>query len=109
MAAFDAFALSSTYEGLPIALVEAMAHRLPGGGDPASAAPRRWSPTASTVCLVPPRDPVALAAGLARLLGDPDAAGQASERRPRPAAPPDFDIRDGGTRAWSRSTRDLLA
>ena len=46
MAAFDAFALSSTYEGLPIALIEAMATGCPAVVTRV-AAPPRWSPTAS--------------------------------------------------------------
>ena len=63
MAAFDAFALSSTYEGLPIALIEAMATGCPAvvtrvGGTPEVVADGVQG------FLVPPRDPAALAAGL---------------------------------------------
>jgi glycosyltransferase involved in cell wall biosynthesis len=90
MAAFDAFALSSTYEGLPIALIEAMATGCP-------AVVTRVGGTPEVVddgvhgFLVPPRDPDALAAGLTRLLGDRSlraAMGAAAAGRAQ-----DFDIR----------------
>ena len=90
MAGFDAFALSSTYEGLPIALIEAMAVGCPAvvtavGGTPEVVADGVHG------FLVPPRDPAALAAGLTRLLGDRalrDGLGQAAAARAQ-----DFDIR----------------
>jgi glycosyltransferase involved in cell wall biosynthesis len=90
MAGFDAFALSSTYEGLPIALIEAMAVGCPAvvtrvGGTPEVVA------DGVNGYLVPPRDPAALAAGLARLLGDRalrDGLGAAAAARAQ-----DFDIR----------------
>ena len=90
MAGFDAFALSSTYEGLPIALIEAMAVGCPAvvtrvGGTPEVVADGVHG------FLVPPRDPAALAAGLTRLLGDRalrDGLGEAAAARAR-----DFDIR----------------
>ena len=90
MAGFDAFALSSTYEGLPIALIEAMAVGCP-------AVVTRVGGTPEVVVdgvhgfLVPPRDPAALAAGLTRLLGDRalrDGLGEAAAARAQ-----DFDIR----------------
>jgi len=90
MAGFDAFALSSTYEGLPIALIEAMAVGCP-------AVVTRVGGTPEVVTdgvhgfLVPPRDPAALAAGLTRLLGDRalrDGLGEAAAARAQ-----DFDIR----------------
>jgi glycosyltransferase involved in cell wall biosynthesis len=90
MAGFDAFALSSTYEGLPIALIEAMAVGCPAvvtrvGGTPEVVA------DAVQGYLVPPRDPAALAAGLIRLLGDRSLRarmGAAAAERAQ-----DFDIR----------------
>jgi len=90
MAGFDAFALSSTYEGLPIALIEAMAVGCPAvvtrvGGTPEVVADGVHG------FLVPPRDPAALAAGLTRLLGDRalrDGLGEAAAARAK-----DFDIR----------------
>lgn len=90
MAAFDAFALSSTYEGLPIALIEAMATGCPAvvtrvGGTPEVVADGVQG------FLVPPRDPAALAAGLTRLLGDPTLrAGMGAAAADRAQ---DFDIR----------------
>ena len=90
MAAFDAFALSSTYEGLPIALIEAMATGCPAvvtrvGGTPEVVADGVQG------FLVPPRDPAALAAGLTRLLGDPALrAGMGAAAADRAQ---DFDIR----------------
>jgi len=90
MAGFDAFALSSTYEGLPIALIEAMAVGCPAvvtrvGGTPEVVADGVHG------FLVPPRDPAALAAGLTRLLGDRalrDSLGEAAAARAQ-----DFYIR----------------
>jgi glycosyltransferase involved in cell wall biosynthesis len=89
-AAFDVFALSSTYEGLPIALIEAMALGRPAvvtrvGGTPEVVTDGAYG------LLVPPRDPAALAAALLRLLGDPGlraAMGTAARARAL-----DFDIR----------------
>jgi glycosyltransferase involved in cell wall biosynthesis len=90
MAGFDAFALSSTYEGLPIALIEAMAVGVPAvvtrvGGTPEVVADGVHG------YLVPPRDPAALAAGLTRMLEDRplrDRLGAAAAARAQ-----DFDIR----------------
>ena len=90
MAAFDAFALSSTYEGLPIALIEAMATGCPAvvtrvGGTPEVVADGVHG------YLVPPKDPAALAAGLTRLLGDRSLrAGMGAAAAGRAQ---DFDIR----------------
>lgn len=89
-AAVDVFALSSLYEGLSIALIEAMALGKPPvvtrvGGLAELVEDRRHG------LLVPPEDPPALAAGIVSLLQDPALAhrlGQAARRR---AA--DFDIR----------------
>ena len=90
MASFDVFALSSTYEGLPIALIEAMATGCPAvvtrvGGTPEVVADGVHG------LLVPPRDPAALAAGLLRLLGDRELrAGMGAAAAARAQ---DFDIR----------------
>jgi glycogen synthase len=70
LAALDVFTLSSTYEGLPIALIEAMALGRPAvvtrvGGVPEVLA------DGDQGLLVPPRDPAALADGLLRLLAAP--------------------------------------
>lgn len=81
--AFDGVVFSSHFEGLPIALLEAMAAGKPVvstavGGIPAALEDEREA------LLVPPRDPAALAAGLARLLADGalrDRLGAAARRR----------------------------
>ncbi len=68
--AFDVFMLSSVFEGLPVALLEAMALGRPVvatqvGGVPSLVAEGRHG------FLVPPGDPTALAEGVSALLGDP--------------------------------------
>lgn len=68
-AAFDVFTLSSTYEGLPIALIEAMALGKPVVVTGVGGTPEVVSDGAQGV-VVPPRDPAALADGLLRLLRD---------------------------------------
>ena len=79
--AFDLFALSSRFEGLPIALLEAMASGVPpvvtrvggipevvtDGGDAADAA----TAARADGVLVEPGDPEALATALGKLLADP--------------------------------------
>jgi glycosyltransferase involved in cell wall biosynthesis len=89
-AAFDLFALSSTYEGLPIALIEAMALGRPAVVTAVGGTPEVVTDGEQGV-LVPPRDPDALAEGLLRLLGD-DAlrARMGAAARERAF---DFDIR----------------
>ncbi|HEX6645477.1 MAG TPA: glycosyltransferase [Gemmatimonadales bacterium] len=82
---FDVSALSSVSEGFPNSVVEAMAARRPivataVGGTPDAIAHE------DTGLLVPPGDAPALAAGIARMLEDPDAAarmGAAAEARAR--------------------------
>ena len=90
MGAFDVFALSSRYEGLPIALLEAMALGLP-------AAVTRVGGNAEVVAdgvhglLVPAGDPRRLAEAVGRLLGDEALRGRLGDAARRRAA--DFDIR----------------
>ena len=79
----DVFALPSWTEGLPMTVLEAMAHgravvATPVGGTPEVVA------DGETGLLVPPRDPDALADALRRLLDDPDLRrrmGEAGRRR----------------------------
>jgi glycosyltransferase involved in cell wall biosynthesis len=69
MPAFDVFCLPSLFEGMPVALLEAMALGVPAvatavGGTPEVVA------DGVTGRLVPPKDPAALAAALLQLLTD---------------------------------------
>jgi glycosyltransferase involved in cell wall biosynthesis len=69
LGAIDVFAISSTYEGTPLALFEAMA----AGKAIVSTAVdgcREVLEEGVTALLVPPRDPAALAAALARVVDD---------------------------------------
>jgi glycosyltransferase involved in cell wall biosynthesis len=83
LAAADIFVMPSLSEGLPLALVEAMAAGLPVvvsdvGGVPEVAVAGREA------ILVPPGEPALLAEGLARLLRDPSARvtmGRAARER----------------------------
>jgi glycosyltransferase involved in cell wall biosynthesis len=68
--AFDVFALGSRYEGLPIALLEAMAAALPCVATRVGGVPEVITDGEDGV-LVPPDDPGALATGLTALLRDP--------------------------------------
>lgn len=87
---FDVFVLSSSVEGLPVALLEAMAAGVPTvvtrvGGIPEVVEDRESG------LLVPPRDPAALADGLLRLLADEALRARMAERARARAQ--DFDIR----------------
>jgi glycosyltransferase involved in cell wall biosynthesis len=103
-AAFDVFALSSTYEGLPIALIEAMALGRPAVVTRVGGTPEVVSDGAQGL-LVPPRDPAALAAALLRLLGDPGLrASMGAAARSRAL---EFDIRKA-VRRMEQVYADLL-
>jgi glycosyltransferase involved in cell wall biosynthesis len=76
---FDVFAMSSRHEGLPIALVEALAAGVPSvvthvGGIGEVIEDGREG------FLVPPADPAALAGAITRLLDDPDLRAAMGER-----------------------------
>jgi glycosyltransferase involved in cell wall biosynthesis len=89
-ATFDVFTLSSTFEGLPIALLEAMALGRPAVVTRVGGVPEVVTDGAQGL-LVPPRDPAALAEGLRCLLGDPQLrARMGTAARARVL---DFDIR----------------
>ncbi len=71
--AFDVFAMSSRYEGLPCAVVEAMRCGLPVVATAVNSVPDLVVPGVSGV-LVPPARPEMLAAALDSLLADPGTA-----------------------------------
>jgi glycosyltransferase involved in cell wall biosynthesis len=83
MAGCDAFVLASYYEGLPVALMEAMALGLPIVATAVGGVPEMVT-TGHEGILVPPRDPDALADALVALACDParrSAMGEAATRR----------------------------
>jgi glycosyltransferase involved in cell wall biosynthesis len=69
-AAFDVFVLSSEYEGLPLALLEAMARARPVVATRAGGIPEVVE-DGTTALLVPPEDPPAIADAVVKLLADP--------------------------------------
>lgn len=71
--AFDVFALPSRYEGLPLAVVEAMVCGVPVVATTVNAVSDVVAP-GETGLLVPPRRPELLAAAVAHLLDSPDVA-----------------------------------
>jgi glycosyltransferase involved in cell wall biosynthesis len=70
---FDLYAMSSIWEGMPLAILEAMAGALPIVATAVGGVPELIR-DGETGLLVPPRDPDALAGGLRRLLADPELA-----------------------------------
>jgi len=83
LAALDIFALTSDWEGMSNALLEAMAAQLPVVATAVGGTPEVVV-DGITGLLVPPRDPDALAQAITRLLRDPDLRdrmGQAGRKR----------------------------
>lgn len=80
---FDVFALGSQFEGLPIALLEAMGAGVASVATTVGGIPEVVTDDVDGL-LVPPGDPGALAAAISRLLGDPatrDRIGRAGATR----------------------------
>jgi glycosyltransferase involved in cell wall biosynthesis len=88
MAQSDIFVLSSRAEGLPLALIEAMAAGLPVAASAVGGVPELLGPAGLTV---PPGDVKALAACLARLLDDPDLRREYGDKARR-RAEEEFDL-----------------
>ena len=83
LALFDIYALPSRWEGLPMAILEAMASSLPIVGSDVGGVPTAVREGVNGL-LVPPEDPVALAGALAKLLNDPQLRkrmGEAGRKR----------------------------
>ena len=81
--ALDVFVLPSWTEGLPMTVLEAMAHGRPVVATPVGGTPELVA-DGETGLLVPPRDPQRLADALRELLSDPERArrmGDAGRRR----------------------------
>src|SRR5207248_3076381 len=87
--AFDVFVLSSRTEGTPIVLFEAMASEVPVVATRVGGVPDILS--ADEAALVPPNDPVALAAELRAIYRDPAPARERA-RRARARLESDFSL-----------------
>ena len=79
LAAFDAFVLPSLWEGLPIAVLEAMAAGLPVVSTTVNGIPEAVEHEESGL-LVPPGDPPALADAIERVAGDAELRARLGER-----------------------------
>jgi glycosyltransferase involved in cell wall biosynthesis len=88
--AFDVFVLSSRHEGLPVALLEAMAAGRPVVATRVGGVPEVVRHGGEGI-LVPPGDPDALAAAMVTVLADANLRARLGEAARRRAA--DFDIR----------------
>ena len=89
VSAFDVFALSSLWEGLPIVYLEAMAAGKPVVGTDVDGAFEAVEDGVTGI-LVPARDPIALADAILRVAADPDLAQRMGAAGRRRAA--EFDV-----------------
>jgi glycosyltransferase involved in cell wall biosynthesis len=106
LSAADVFALTSIREGLPVSLLEAMAAERAIVGTSVGGVPDAIADGANGL-LVPPGDPAAAAAAIARLLDDP-ALGRALGRAAARTVEERFDI-DGMARRVGEAYRALSA
>ena len=90
MGACDAFVLASAWEGLPVAVMEAVGLGLPVVATRVGGLAEQFDDPDDAL-LVPPGDPVSLASALQRVAQEPDLRQQLAEASRRKA--PEFDIR----------------
>ncbi|MBM0225777.1 MULTISPECIES: glycosyltransferase family 4 protein [Micromonospora] len=101
----DLFVMPSRTEGLPRALIEAMARALPAIGSTAGGIPELLP----AGCLVPPGDPAALATAIGGLLADPDRLAEASRRNLDLASSYSADVLSSRRRDFYQAVRKLSA
>ena len=89
MGACDAFVLASAWEGLPVAVMEAVALGLPIVATRVGGLAEQFDEPDDAL-LVPPGDPVSLASALQRVAQEPDLRRQLAEASQRKS--PEFDI-----------------
>jgi glycosyltransferase involved in cell wall biosynthesis len=103
--AIDVFALTSTTECFPMALLEAMACARPAVCTAVGGIPEMIN-DGETGYLVPPKDPAQLAARLVRLLSDPQTARRMG-RAGRHRVEAEFDL-DRSVEAAQRAIEDMV-
>ncbi|MEU8022943.1 glycosyltransferase [Micromonospora haikouensis] len=95
----DLFVMPSRTEGLPRALIEAMARALPAIGSTAGGIPELLTPE----CLVRPDDPTALATAMRKMLSTPERLTEASARNLATARAFGADVLSARRTAFYRS------
>ena len=103
--AADLFVMPSRTEGLPRALIEAMARALPAIGSTAGGIPELLDPE----CLVPPDDPAALAGAVTAMLADPRRLADASARNLRRARDFSAETLDARRASFYRTVAETAA
>src|SRR5690606_32961920 len=103
MSAFDVFTLASRHEGLPVALMDALALGLPVVATAVGGVPQAVTDGVEAR-LVPPDDPAALAGAYLEVARDPSLRARMGELAAKRA--PDYDI-SAATRRLEQIYRDL--